>query len=69
MKQMHIKNSGMVELNRDELKNVVGGSDIIGYAKCVAATMFSGGGGVRTACLGTTIFGMARVLGVMIGCL
>jgi hypothetical protein len=28
-----------------------------------------GGGGLKTALLGVTIFGMARSLGVMIGCL
>jgi hypothetical protein len=69
MKQLNVANNGMIEMDREELKNVVGGGDIMGYAKCVAATLTSGGGGVRTLLLGTTVFGMARVLGVMVGCL
>ena len=56
-------------MSRDELKNVTGGGDFLGYVKCVTSTLTSGGGGVRTAILGCTIFGMARTVGVMIGCL
>jgi hypothetical protein len=67
MKQLKI-NKGMIEMNRDELKNVIGGDDFITYLKCVSTTLTSGGGGVRTAVLGVTIFGIARLAGVMYGC-
>lgn len=69
MKQIYKANNSIVEMNRDELKKLTGGTDITDYVKCVAATLTSGGGGVRTLLLGTTIFGMARTLGVMVGCL
>jgi hypothetical protein len=69
MKQFHVINNGIIELGRDELKIVTGGGDILGYVKCVASTLTSGGGGVRTLLLGTTVFGMARTVGVLIGCI
>ena len=69
MKQSHVKNSGTIEMSRDELKSVTGGGDFIGYVKCVASTLTSGGGGVRTLLLGTTVFGMARTVGVLMGCI
>ena len=69
MKQSHVKNSGTIEMGRDELKSVTGGGDFIGYVKCVASTLTSGGGGVRTLLLGTTVFGMARTVGVLMGCI
>jgi hypothetical protein len=69
MKQSHVINSGIVEMNRDELKSVTGGGDFIGYVRCVASTLTSGGGGARTWLLGTTVFGMARTVGVLLGCI
>jgi hypothetical protein len=68
MKQLQVTNKEIYELNRDELKNVTGGDDILSYLKCVSSTLTSGGGGFRTAVLGVTIFGMARLAGVMYGC-
>ena len=68
MKQRHIANRGTVELNRDELKNVTGGDDVVQYLKCVSATLTSSGGAIRSFLLGVTIFGMARIAGVMAGC-
>ena len=68
MKQLHVTNNGISEMDRDELKNVTGGDDILTYLKCVSTTLTSGGGGFRTAVLGATIFGMARLTGVMYGC-
>ena len=70
MKQLHVTNNGMMELERDELKSITGGDDIIKYLQCVSATLTSGGGGsARSLLLGVTIFGMARLAGVMYGCL
>ena len=68
MKQLHVTNNGIIEMNRDELKNVTGGDDVLSYLKCVSTTLTSGGGGLRTAILGYTLFGMARLAGVMYGC-
>ena len=56
------------ELSREEALMVIGGNDIVNYLKCVNATLSRGGGGLRTAMLGTTLFGMARLIGVMVGC-
>ena len=69
MKQSHVANNGIIEMNHDELKRITGGGDILGYVKCVASTLTSGGGGVRTLLLGTTVFGMARTVGVLLGCI
>ena len=55
-------------LSREEAMALVGGNDIVRYASCVKATLTTGGGGLRTFVLGTTIFGMARLMGVMVGC-
>lgn len=68
MKQLHVTNNGMIEMSRDELKNVTGGGDITDYLKCVSATLTTGGGGIKSFVLGVTIFGMARIAGVMVGC-
>ena len=69
MEKLHDSGIHLCEMDRDELKSVIGGGDFIGYVKCVASTLTSGGGGLRTVLLGTTVFGMARTVGVMIGCL
>ena len=50
MKQLRVTNSGMIEMSRDELKDVKGG-------------------GLSSLLLGTTLFGMARTIGMLIGCL
>jgi hypothetical protein len=68
MKKLNLLNQGQEEMTREELKNVTGGGDIIEYLKCVSATLGSGGGGIRSFVLGVTIFGMARMCGVMVGC-
>lgn len=68
MKQLHVTNNGTIEMSRDELKNVTGGGDITEYFRCVSTTLTSGGGGIRSFVLGVTIFGMSRMLGVMVGC-
>ncbi|MBL7696573.1 MAG: hypothetical protein JNK79_00375 [Chitinophagaceae bacterium] len=68
METLHTTGKQSRELSRDEAMMVVGGNDIINYLKCVNATLSKGGGGLRTAMLGTTLFGMARLFGVMVGC-
>lgn len=60
--------AGMEELGIDESMSVTGGDDVLTYLKCVSGAMSSGGGGFRTFVLGATIFGMARMVGVMVGC-
>lgn len=69
MKKLNITGNGSRELSHEEAMGIVGGGDgVMGYLKCVSATLTSGGGGLRTALLGTTLFGMARLFGVMVGC-
>ena len=68
MKKLQLHVPGIKELGHDELKNVTGGEDIIKYVKCVTTTLGTGGGGLRSFVLGVTIFGMARICGVMVGC-
>lgn len=68
MEKLIMTGSGKRALSRDEAMALVGGNDIVNYAKCVRATLTTGGGGLRTFVLGTTLFGMARLLGVMVGC-
>jgi hypothetical protein len=68
MKKLTTEGNGFVELGPDELKKISGGGDIARYFKCVAATMTTGGGGIKTFVLGMTIFGMSRLTGVMVGC-
>lgn len=56
------------QLTREEAIAVVGGNDFVKYMKCVTATLTTGGGGLRTLVLGHTLFGMARFMGVLVGC-
>lgn len=68
MKKQIILKNGMQTLNVSESAAIVGGGDIKSYIRCVSATMTSGGGGIRTLLLGVGLFGMARMLGVAVGC-
>ena len=68
MNKLQVTNHGLRELGHNELKNVTGGGDVTGYLRCVATTLTSGGGGIKSFVLGCTIFGMSRMLGVMVGC-
>jgi hypothetical protein len=67
MKQLNTT-EGMKQLSHEEAMAVTGGDDIVTYLRCVSATLGTGGGLFRTFLLGTTIFGMARLTGVMTGC-
>ena len=68
MNKLNITGTGIRQLTREESKTITGGGDILSYLKCVSATMTSGGGGIRSFLLGITVFGMARICGVMTGC-
>jgi bacteriocin-like protein len=69
MKKLHVTNEALKEISREELKNITGGGEIVNYLQCVSATLTGGGGGgIRSFVLGVTIFGMARMCGVMVGC-
>jgi bacteriocin-like protein len=66
MKKLHVTNKTLKEISREELKNITGGGEITTCLECVSTTL-TGGGGLRSFVLGVTIFGMARMLGVMVG--
>ena len=69
MKKLNTTADGSRELSREEAIGIIGGGDgFVTYLKCVSATLTSGGGGLRTAVLGSTVFGMARLFGVLVGC-
>ena len=67
MKKLHVTKKTLKEISREELKNITGGGAITTCLECVSATLTGGGGGLRSFVLGVTIFGMARMLGVMVG--
>lgn len=68
MEKLNTTAAGMEELSFNESMSVTGGEDILSYLKCVSGAMGSGGGGFRSLVLGVTVFGMARMVGVMVGC-
>lgn len=55
-------------LDVSESISISGGGEIRNYVTCVTRTLTSGGGGIRTAVLGVGLFGLARMLGVAVGC-
>ena len=65
---MNIAMEGMEALSLEEAKVVSGGGDILNYLKCVSGALGTGGGLFKSFVLGVTVFGMARVAGVMVGC-
>ena len=52
MKKLNVTGEGIKELSLEESKKITGGG---------------GGGGLSSFLLGVTIFGMARLCGVMVG--
>lgn len=61
----------MSELTFDECDGINGGGDIKNAINCIVATLSGsggGGGGLRTFLLGPTLFGLARMVGVAVGC-
>jgi hypothetical protein len=61
-------NSRLKELTDEESVKITGGGDIIETLKCIRGTLLNGNGSVRTVLLGMTIWGMARMAGVVTGC-
>ena len=61
-------NDRLTELSREESIHLSGGGDILNTLKCIRGTLTSGTGAVRTLLLGATIWGMARMAGVVVGC-
>ena len=59
---------GATELTTEESRAIAGGGEITNYIRCVSTTLTSGGGGIRTLVLGVGLFGLARMLGVAVGC-
>ena len=68
MKKQLQLNKQVKELSKDELLNTYGGFTIIDTVKCITGTLTSGAGFVKTILLGPTIWGMARIIGVTVGC-
>jgi hypothetical protein len=60
--------TGVTELTKEECAGVTGGGEISNYVRCVGITLTSGGGGIKTLVLGVGLFGLARILGVAVGC-
>lgn len=61
-------NEHVKELSAEEMLNTSGGGDIIDTLKCISGTLTSGAGMVKTLVLGCTVWGMARMAGVAVGC-
>jgi hypothetical protein len=65
------KTTGLSELTFDECDVINGGGDIRNAITCIISTLSGrggGGGGLRTLVLGPTLFGLARMIGVAVGC-
>jgi hypothetical protein len=68
MKKPIILNNTTKELTAEECMGIIGGGEVSNYLRCVVTTLSSGGGGVRTLMLGVGVFGLARLIGVAVGC-
>ena len=68
MKKKIILSKQITEITEEECLATKGGGEFKNYVKCVAATLTSGGGGIRTMLLGAGLFGLARAVGVAVGC-
>ena len=69
MKTKTSRYDNITELSVKECRNIMGGGGPVKtYIRCVTATLTSGGGGIRTMLLGAGLFGLARALGVAVGC-
>ncbi len=60
--------SGFSPLSAEECANLRGGGEIRATVTCVARSLTTGGGAIRTMVLGLGLFGMARIVGVAVGC-
>lgn len=71
MKKQLITTNHLPELTFDECNRITGGGDIKSTVKCIVYALAGkggGGGGMRTFLLGPTLWGLARVVGVVVGC-
>lgn len=68
MKRQNNSENTVKELTTEECMAITGGGGVTNYLRCMATTLTSGGGGVRTLLLGVGIFGLARTIGVAVGC-
>lgn len=68
MKKQNVDPKHFKELTIDECRSITGGGEIKSYLRCVGATLTGGGGGIRTLVLGVGLFGLARMVGVAVGC-
>ena len=59
---------GMTMLTPAESAAIIGGGDIRTYVKCVTMTLTRGEGGITTMIWGLGLFGVARMVGVAVGC-
>ncbi len=57
------------QISTEEARAVTGGGEILDWLKCVRGTLTNGvGGSGRTLVLGGTLWGLARLMGVMVQC-
>jgi hypothetical protein len=57
------------EISQSEAASISGGNGIGDFLRCVRGTLLNGTAGkIRTIVLGTTLWGMARTMGVLVGC-
>ena len=69
MKKELIISKDFVEISNTEAASIIGGGDIGDFLRCVRGTLIGNSGGAgRTFVLGITIWGMARMMGVMAEC-
>jgi hypothetical protein len=69
MRNQFEKVKGVSELTFNECDVINGGGEIKDTITCIVATLSGkGGGGLRTFVLGPTLFGLARMIGVAVGC-
>ena len=63
-----VLNSGFNPLLAEECINLRGGGEIRNTVTCIARTLTTGRGAIRTGILGFGLFGCARLIGVAVGC-
>jgi hypothetical protein len=68
MKKKIVLNNSMTELTSTESAGIIGGGGIDDYFSCVAATLTNPRAAFKTFVLGVGLFGMARLIGVAVGC-
>lgn len=59
---------GVSGLTRLEMSEISGHGPFGDFCRCVGATLTRGNGAIKTMFLGAGLFGVARILGVAVGC-